>query len=382
MLKMLGSFLEMARLVRLYVRGPDMGGGVGGLLYTVRNPLYPGQGFAWRPNSFPDQPQVPQSITQRYNLSNGRGDVVAQSDSSGALTWTASYEAYGKRTRETGTNQDKQRANSKDEDPTGLLNEGMRYRDIETSVWLSRDPAGFVDGPNLYAYVRQNPWSYFDPHGLETHYLFYYVNPDSDKAKSFERAAQTQKREIESGKGFNPKKDKVVLKPITTAKDLTEGWKDMSEQSKRGGSEAVKNVKVFTHSGKGDDVDGPKIHLKGGSVGEKGIEGLPKAMYAKDAEINLHGCNSGVPGKKGNDSVAQNFADGQGVPATGQTGYAYFSEKTGEYVQIDVSGSPSTEVHLQAFNRGCNGYFGDSKNRAEAKAEPKKPALEKEKPKK
>jgi RHS repeat-associated protein len=75
-------------------------------------------------------------------------------------------EAYGKRTKETGTNEDKQRANSKDEDPTGLLNEGFRYRDLETGVWLSRDPAGFVDGPNLYAYVQQNPWSKFDPAGL------------------------------------------------------------------------------------------------------------------------------------------------------------------------------------------------------------------------
>jgi len=25
---------------------------------------------------------------------------------------------------------------------------------------------GFVDGPNLYAYVRQNPWTKFDPEGL------------------------------------------------------------------------------------------------------------------------------------------------------------------------------------------------------------------------
>jgi RHS repeat-associated protein len=125
-----------------YQRGPDMGGGVGGLLYSLRDGA------------------------PKFNLSNGRGDIVAQSDSTGALTWTASYEAYGKRTRETGTNADKQRANSKDEDPTGLLNEGFRYRDIETGVWLSRDPAGFVDGPNLYAYVKQNPWTKFDPDGL------------------------------------------------------------------------------------------------------------------------------------------------------------------------------------------------------------------------
>lgn len=133
-----------------YTRGPDMGGGVGGLLYSAR--AESGTGL--------------QPVSLKYNLSNGRGDIVAQSDNSGALTWTASYEAYGKRTKETGVNADKQRANSKDEDPTGLLNEGFRYRDIETGVWLSRDPAGFVDGPNLYAYVMQNPWSKFDADGL------------------------------------------------------------------------------------------------------------------------------------------------------------------------------------------------------------------------
>ncbi|MFO1486344.1 MAG: RHS repeat-associated core domain-containing protein [Verrucomicrobiaceae bacterium] len=135
-----------------YTRGPDMGGGVGGLLYTAR------RGSGSSPSAL--------GPTLKYNLSNGRGDIVAQADQSATLTWTASYEAYGKRTKETGTNLDKQRANSKDEDPTGLLNEGFRYRDIETGVWLSRDPAGFVDGPNVYAYVRENPWSAFDAHGL------------------------------------------------------------------------------------------------------------------------------------------------------------------------------------------------------------------------
>ncbi|WP_395748832.1 RHS repeat-associated core domain-containing protein [Prosthecobacter sp.] len=125
-----------------YTRGPDMGGGVGGMLYSIR------------------------SGVPKYSLSNGRGDIVAQADSSATLTWTASYEAYGRRTAETGSNADKQRGNSKDEDPTGLLNEGFRYRDLETGVWLSRDPAGFVDGPNVYAYVKQNPWTSWDPEGL------------------------------------------------------------------------------------------------------------------------------------------------------------------------------------------------------------------------
>jgi RHS repeat-associated protein len=129
-----------------YQRGPDMGGGIGGLLYSNRG-----------------------STDIRHNLFNARGDVVAQSNSAASVTWTASYEAFGRRTVETGDNDDKQRANTKDEDPTGLLNEGFRYRDLETGVFLSRDPAGFVDGPNVYTYVQQNPWTKNDPEGLFWH---------------------------------------------------------------------------------------------------------------------------------------------------------------------------------------------------------------------
>jgi uncharacterized protein RhaS with RHS repeats len=36
----------------------------------------------------------------------------------------------------------------------------------ETGRWITRDPAGFVDGPNLYAYVHGNPMRYYDPYGL------------------------------------------------------------------------------------------------------------------------------------------------------------------------------------------------------------------------
>ncbi len=79
------------------------------------------------------------------------------------------YAAYGTRVQEAsagGAPADRFRANSKEEDPTGLLNEGFRYRDLETGTFISRDPLGFVDGPNVYCYVGQNPWSAFDPEGL------------------------------------------------------------------------------------------------------------------------------------------------------------------------------------------------------------------------
>ncbi len=126
-----------------FVRGSDWGGGVGGILYSVRG------GNA------------------SFDHYNARGDVSTQTSGTGTVSCQAEYEAWGKRTQEYGQDQDRQRANTKEEDPTGLLCEGRRYRDLETGSFLTRDPAGMVDGPNLYAYVRQNPWTKFDPEGLK-----------------------------------------------------------------------------------------------------------------------------------------------------------------------------------------------------------------------
>ncbi len=155
-------------LAKSFVRGSDMGGGVGGLLYSEKQTATAKPGFTVSGGSLGGtwNGGTAYTASASFNHYNGRGDVVAKTDATGAITWTGAYEAYGKRTKETGVNDDRQRANTKDEDPTGLLNEGMRYRDLETGTWLSRDPAGFVDGPNLYAYVQQNPWSKFDPLGL------------------------------------------------------------------------------------------------------------------------------------------------------------------------------------------------------------------------
>ncbi|HEX4489343.1 MAG TPA: RHS repeat-associated core domain-containing protein, partial [Terriglobales bacterium] len=125
-----------------YIRGSDLGGGIGGILYTLRDG------------------------TPSFTHYNARGDVVAKTDSSNNLTYQATYDAFGTRPEEVGSTDDRQKANTKDEDPTGLLNEGHRYRDLETNEFLTGDPIGFNDGPNLYTYVHQNPWSHFDPEGL------------------------------------------------------------------------------------------------------------------------------------------------------------------------------------------------------------------------
>ncbi|MBB63796.1 MAG: hypothetical protein CMO81_01905 [Waddliaceae bacterium] len=49
---------------------------------------------------------------------------------------------------------------------TGLVYFGRRYYLPSHGRWLSADPEGFIDGPNLYAYVRNRTMSYVDPTGL------------------------------------------------------------------------------------------------------------------------------------------------------------------------------------------------------------------------
>ena len=49
---------------------------------------------------------------------------------------------------------------------TGLVFFGFRYYDPETATWITPDPLGHEGGPNLYAYVYNNPFVYCDLEGL------------------------------------------------------------------------------------------------------------------------------------------------------------------------------------------------------------------------
>ena len=40
---------------------------------------------------------------------------------------------------------------------TGLIYFGKRYYDPEIGRWISPDPAGNIDGPNLYAFATITP---------------------------------------------------------------------------------------------------------------------------------------------------------------------------------------------------------------------------------
>jgi len=119
--------------------------------------------------------------------------------------------------------------------------------------WLSPDPAGFVDGPNLYAYVRNNPWSAFDPHGLEMEIF----HPDGrhatvpDNTSVFvwtDRNGQTQMAAISrdpTGKLYYDTSGKIE------AHRRAMGAKRFGEQMAAGGYTLATLLPVI---GEGDDV--------------------------------------------------------------------------------------------------------------------------------
>ncbi len=159
-----------------YVRGSDWGGGVGGVLYAVNPEFVSGSN----------------PPTAKYYHYDGRGDVVAQTADTGQLVSQSAYNAFGEHEAAgqglaprawgaeewtqspatpaavdwQGVNQGDLFANTKSEDAPGIINEGMRDFLMGADRFLTKDPAGFIDGPNLYAYVRQNPWTCFDAQGL------------------------------------------------------------------------------------------------------------------------------------------------------------------------------------------------------------------------
>lgn len=163
-----------------YIRGSGYGGGIGSILYSLR------------------------SGTPSINHYNSRGDVVAKTDASGTLDWEAQYEFDGTRTAELGTNLDRQRTNTMEEDPHGLVLNNLRYRDLETGTFITRDPAGFIDSENVYIYVTHNGWTYFDPLGLEKDWIaktaevMSYAQENNLVAVGLSKN-KTFQREVESG---------------------------------------------------------------------------------------------------------------------------------------------------------------------------------------
>ncbi|MDF1816408.1 MAG: RHS repeat-associated core domain-containing protein, partial [Verrucomicrobiales bacterium] len=183
------SIIEKARATNQveveFVRAPGLGEGG-----PVRSLLYSNRGGQISVSAMNARGDVTAKITPAENVGYGYGyggyGYGGYGSNENVVSYEAAYKAFGDISREAGETEDRQKANTKEQDPHGLINDGFRYRDAETGSFITRDPAGFVDGPNLYTYVRQNPWTAFDPKGLYTgEGLYYGTGSDANPYESF-----------------------------------------------------------------------------------------------------------------------------------------------------------------------------------------------------
>ncbi len=195
------------RIAAEHVRGSGLGGGIGSILHAYRDG---GQ-------------NTPGSLATEYFAYGMSGDVTALTDAAGDTTGAQAYRAFGAMAGEwslTGTPAANDRlANTKERDwSTGLDLHGFRYYDPSTGRYLSRDPIGYADGPNVYLHVGNDPANKIDPLGLSEdegrgwHNLnplgLIIVFPAQDLVHSLERGGHAQaeaklRRKLEARVGNN-----------------------------------------------------------------------------------------------------------------------------------------------------------------------------------
>ncbi|AGN84379.1 RHS repeat domain-containing protein [Enterobacter sp. R4-368] len=108
----------------------------------------------------------------RYSYDNLTGSSSLEVDSSGELISLEEYYPFGGTALFAARSQLEAdyktiRYSGKEQDATGLYYYGYRYYQPWAGRWLSADPAGTVDGLNLFKMVRNNPVRYLDNNGLQ-----------------------------------------------------------------------------------------------------------------------------------------------------------------------------------------------------------------------
>lgn len=116
--------------------------------------------------------------------SDRQGNVLAVSDTTGTIKERYKYGEYGKLNvyDSQGNELSKSKLSNpitytgqRYDDETGLYYYKNRYYSSELGRFLTKDPLSMIDGPNLYAYVDNDPMNWIDPMGTQKQYSYYAV---------------------------------------------------------------------------------------------------------------------------------------------------------------------------------------------------------------
>jgi hypothetical protein len=186
----------------------------------------------------------------------------------------------------------------------------------------------------------------------DIYFAIYYKVDDH----AFRYAANYWKRQV-TASPVDPASIQFVMREVSTAAEFKAAWNDIYKVTQAAGAGA-KEGRVFSHASLDSSQDGLEFRKdanEDGTISKGELASLPKLQWVPGGTLVLHGCNSGVTGDRGW-TPAEVLAKSQGVPTTGQTGYAYFSQQYGSYLEWHPSYSV---VYLWAYKRRLNSMFGD-----------------------
>jgi RHS repeat-associated protein len=124
--------------------------------------------YTWGPDGIISKRDLPSSTSSWYQF-GPHGETRALINSSGTVTDTYRYNAYGAQTASTGSTLNPYLYGGKFgyyyESSVGLHYVNQRWYSPELMRWLSRDPVRYAGGFNLYGYAKGSPTNRIDPTG-------------------------------------------------------------------------------------------------------------------------------------------------------------------------------------------------------------------------
>jgi len=115
---------------------------------------------------------TPASGTARYYFQDNIGSTRQLRASDKSSLYQYEYTPYGESYAAAGTSSTNYQFTGKELDSaSGLYYFPYRYYSPGIARWMTRDPLGMVDGPNVYGFVKGRPVSVFDVLGLATAWL-------------------------------------------------------------------------------------------------------------------------------------------------------------------------------------------------------------------